>query len=166
MPKEFEISIGEYGSYLFESVVSPQPSADHWESIRAKAEPLVRQLIALNEEMTGGGYKLTGYVKDGKEQLASHQRIAQAQEQLWSVPNVQLKVGDKVWLEDQYILDQNPVPVLFENNHSIAIQRELGWIEKFNRIGTVLKAPDDWEENQDQYQTRKYWLEQADKLGI
>lgn len=58
MPKDFEISIGDYGRMVFELFLEENWSniPDHWNSIKKEALPLVKKLIKLNDKMEGGGY--------------------------------------------------------------------------------------------------------------
>ena len=114
-----ELKIGDYGRALFEQMINSTQTAvlvdgiGHWESIREKAEPLVRELIKLNSEMGGGGYQLVGYTDEtGKQKLPNHKRIRLSQEKLWKVNINELKKGDKIWLLDDepemYIGESDP----------------------------------------------------------
>lgn len=171
-----EIKASEYGMYLFNSMLQKKGStSEHWESIREKAEPLVRELIRLNSEMKGGGYKLTGYVdEDGKEKLTDQQRIKIVQEKLWKVSTLDLKVGDKIWLIDEepemYIRENSPAPVddITAKNVYVTLKDWEDYTQKLVKSKTyfVLRAPDDWNEKEELYSSDEYWLEQADKLGI
>lgn len=105
---DFELTAAQYGSHLFSAMLSDRKNEPkHWASIRAKAEPLVQQLLALNDEMEGGGYVITGVPrkgKDGKKKtvLPAQQRIEQAQERLWGCKAGECKKGDRVWLIHDY----------------------------------------------------------------
>jgi len=88
MTKPMEITVGMYGSCIFESMLkeTPEQMGAHWASIREKAEPLVRELLRLNSEMKPSSYRIIG-LKDasGKEQLSSPQRVRKAQKKLWGI---------------------------------------------------------------------------------
>lgn len=172
-----EIDVDDYGKHLFSSMLEKKGTAgQHWESIRSKAEPLVRELIRLNSEMKGGGYKLVGYKDEsGKEILPDHKRITKAQEELWSVYTADLKVGDRIWLLndcdfEMHIGEQEPGKV--EEVTGKAVYVELYSWEEFtqklpkNKNTKVLRAPKNWEDKEEEYTSDEYWLKQADKLGI
>jgi hypothetical protein len=180
-----EIKIGDYGRMLFENFATAKygPDSDHWDnmpehwrSIAAKAIPLIQQLIALNDEMVvdgkPGGYKLTGHVVAGKKQLTNFERIRQAQKQLWGVQAKKCKEGDLVWLiydHDMYIGQNDPCTVEFKKKGYLGVEvRHMGGyhIDKIPDTEVVLRAPKDWEDNEELYTSDKYWLEQADKLGL
>ncbi len=109
--KPIELTPEQYASHLFSTMLDKSGSGSpHWESIRAKAEPLVRQLIALNDEMKGGGYVITGIEKivNGKTKviLPKHERVRLAREKLWGCTAGDCKKGDCVWRTHDY---DNPV---------------------------------------------------------
>jgi hypothetical protein len=179
--KKMELTVGQYGDHLFEMMVgrgvsNPGYCPDHWESIRAEAEPLVRRLIALNDEMKGGGYSIVGYHgadAGGRKKLPLVERILLAQKKLWLVKAGDLREGDLVWLYkdydiEMYIEENDPVAVTEITKKGVYLDHP------FERHGTyrispdaeVFRAPDDWEEKQHVYQTQDYWVEQADRLGI
>jgi len=166
---EIELGIGEYGRCMFEMIAGKKydlPS--HWESIREKAEPLVRQLIALNAEMNNGGYQLYGYVNsDGKFVLPEHLRIAEARRRLWLVEVGSLKEGDRVWFDDIADIylntDLEPGYVEFMKGDFVYVREEEGIIRRLHSTTKVFKAPDDYGSKD---YSDEYWLEQADKLGI
>lgn len=170
-----EIKIEEYGRHMFSVMTSEPSGSEHWESIRKEAEPLVRQLIALNDKMKGGGYKLTGYIDStGKKKLPDHERIKLAQEKLWKVSTAELEVGDKIWTinEDLEMHIGETEPGTVEDITAKAVYIELrdweDYTQKFgkNKDYFVLRAPKDWDKKEDLYSSDKYWLKQADKLGI
>ena len=171
-----ELTVAEYGRHLFSTMLSKNGSSgEHWESIREKAEPLVRQLIKLNSEMKNGGYNLVGYVDEyGKEKLPDHKRISLTQEKLWKVSTSELKQGDKIWLineePEMYIGETDPAPVdeITDKNVYITLNHWDDYTEKLKNSKSyfVLRAPKDWSKNQELYSSDEYWLEQADKLGI
>ncbi len=184
--KRMEVSVGDYGRMIFEMTIGDGYAGRrddlpvHWASIFDKAEPLVRQLLALNEEMvgeTGKGYKITGYIKEGgKKVRPDHERIQMAQEALWKVKASTLKEGDLIWLLDSdhemYIGENPPVSVQDVSkkcvyvemqgcNYEYTVQVDLG--------DDVLNAPDDWDGEgweQSQKYGDDYWLAKADELGI
>lgn len=167
-----ELKIGDYGKILFEQMVNSN-GIDRWESIREKAEPLVRELIKLNSEMDGGGYQLVGYTDEtGKQKLPNHKRIRLSQEKLWKVNINELKKGDKIWILDDgyemYIGENDPgvVDSVSENHVYLELYNWESYIQKINKKGECLRAPDDWSENEELYSSDRYWLEQADKLMI
>lgn len=174
MQNWYEIDVGAYGRMMFEQMTSANSNnIDHWESIRAKAEPLVRELIKLNEEMKPTGYNILGYSEKGKKKLSKHERIDAAQEKLWKVEASTLKVGDLVWLVDSdhemYIVQSQPCPVEYKKKDTIGVSIDM-WgedvIVKIHKTDEVFKAPADFDEKEELYTSEKYWLKQADKLGI
>ena len=174
MAKKMELEIGEYGGFLFRVMANKPEHMDHWESIRKKAEPLVRELIRLNEEMEGGGYKLVGYAENGgKVKLTNSQRIDYAQEKLWMVSASELKEGDKIWLIDgdidMYIGQEDPGVVDTIKNGAVYVElKGFGdeFISKISKKDKVYRAPKDWDKKEELYSSDEYWLEQADKLNI
>lgn len=170
-----ELTIGDYGKYLFEQMTKDKKhnNSDHWESIRKKSEPLVRELIKLNSEMKGGGYILVGYVDEsGKEKLPDHKRILLAQEKLWNVKVSKLAKGDRVWLNgdepEMYIGQDEPgvVEAVSKEWVYVTLRNWEDYTKKIHTHAEVLRAPKDWMKNEELYSSDKYWLEQADKLGI
>jgi len=176
MTKPKEIAVGDYGRFMFESMLkeTPEQMGKHWASIREKAEPLVRELLRLNSEMKPGSYRIIGY-KDatGKEQLADHQRVKKAQEQLWGVKAGELAETDFLWLLDSdyemHIGEQPPCNIEYIKKDAIGVNVDV-WSNdvtvKISKNTLVLKAPTDWEEKEEVYSSWEYWLEQAAKLGI
>lgn len=169
-----ELKVGEYGRHLFEIMTSKKNSqSDHWESIRKKAEPLVRELIKLNSEMKGGGYQIVGYTDEsGKEKLSEFKRIEMAQDKLWKVKASSLKKGDKVWLfgdePEMYIRETEPGTVEEVGKEWIYVEL-YDWEEytkKIHKHAEVLRAPKDWKKKEELYTSDEYWLKQADKLKI
>lgn len=175
--KKMEMKIGEYAKHLFEIMVGDDRyfggrGPEHWESIRAEAEPLVKQLIALNDKMSNGGYSIVGYKKEGKKVLSKSERIREAQKQLWEVEANTLKVGDYVFYdegEETSYVDDAVGPWKVDDvsikGVYIDVQHCGGWhTAKITKDEKVIKAPDDWDDNG--MYTDEWWLEQADKLGI
>jgi hypothetical protein len=162
-----ELTIEQYGQHLFGAMVGSKNHSppEHWESIRAKAEPLVRQLIALNAEMKGGGYTLVGYTENGKEIKSELERIREAQAQTWLVTASTLKEGDHIWIEEDWVSEEEPSKVEFIRKGKVAVDHH-GELVRLSGYEEVLKAPDDWDDKQELYQSKKFWLEIADKLGI
>lgn len=168
-----EVRIEEYGKMMFQIMTSENSHSEHWESIRKEAEPLVKELIKLNNKMKGGGYKIVGYRDDsGKMNLPTHRRIEIAQEKLWMIKASKLKRGDKIWLfgdePEMHIGEQSPAIVEDVTKEAVYVEMH-DWENYTKKLGKdyeVLKAPKDWEENEDLYSSEKYWLKQADKLGI
>jgi len=160
-----EVSVGDYGRMMFEMLVAEKGNLpEHWQSIQVLAEPLVRQLIALNGQMTNGGYEIHGYVEPGnKKILSKHELIQAAQEKALKFPANKLKIGDRLWLiEDGELdmsFDQDPVAVSdIGNTGSIYVEMQGGYVAQIHPSNLVLKAPDDWDENEDQYRSDDYWL--------
>lgn len=171
-----EIKIGHYGRMMFEIMTGKDSGLQHWESIRARAEPLVRELLRLNEEMKpNGGYQITGYINEkGKKKLSKHERIDLAQQKLWGVPAEELKVGDKVWLpsstdHEMYVGQNSPCPVEFIKGDIVGVEVDM-WgeeiIVKIHKSTKVLRAPNDWKEKEPLYCSDEYWLEQAEKFNL
>lgn len=171
-----EIKVDEFGRYLFSSMLQKKGQAgEHWESIRAKAEPLVRELLKLNAEMKGGGYKLVGYVdENGKKTLSNHQRVEAAQLALWKIPSSDLKTGDRIWLineePEMHINESEPgvVDDITSKGIYVTLHHWEDYTEKIENSKKyfVFRAPKDWDEKEELYTSDEYWLEQADKLGI
>lgn len=177
MTKPMEITIGDYGRFMFESMLkdTPEQMGTHWASIRVKAEPLVRELLRLNSEMKPDGYRLIGYKDEsGKIHLSDHQRVRKAQEQLWGVKAGELTDNDWLWLHDDsdyemHIGEHQPCRIEYIKNDTIGVNVDIRGhdvIIKVSKNTLVLKAPADWEAKEDVYNSWEYWLEQADKLGI
>lgn len=168
-----EISVGQYGHYMFETMCGqPEDMPPHWRSIREKAEPLVAELIRLNDEMKPNGYKLTGQLPGGKIQQTEFNRIRKTQELLWGVEASALN-DDLVWLVDSdyemYIHQDSPCPVEFikkDGTVVVSVGDYRGQVCRLRPTDVVLRAPSDWEENESTYNKKHYWLEQADRLGI
>jgi hypothetical protein len=99
-----EVSVGDYGRMMFEIVHSKKygDMPDHWKSIAKEAKPLVDQLLALNDKMKGGGYKIVGRKIGKKKVLSDSQRIKKAQDKLWLTTADKLEEGDHFWLADHY----------------------------------------------------------------
>ncbi len=169
-----ELTVGDYGSHLFKIMAGKDRSLEHWESIRAKAEPLVRELIRLNSEMSNGGYTIVGYADEkGKSKLSKVERIIEAQKRLWTVKVGKLKEGDRVWVNDgdheMYIGEQSPAPVHDVTKKGVYIEMQgcnYEYIITLSKDAEVLRAPKDWDDKEAVYSSGEYWLEQADKLGI
>lgn len=170
-----EVSIGEYGRMMFEMMNEGRSNLPpHWESIRDEAKPLVAKLIALNDKMNSGGYEIIGLKKNGKKVLSKTQRIAAAQRRLWEEKATGLKEGDKIWLLDDsdhemYIGQDEPVPVIDISRKGIYLEMpgcNDEYIHSICKEEKILKAPRDFNEKQDLYESDEYWLKQADELGI
>jgi hypothetical protein len=167
-----EITIGQYGRMMFEMMTSndARELPKHWASIRAEAEPLVRQLIALNARMSGsgreGGYTLTDYTENGKPVLSAASRIDIAQIRLWGVKGSDLKVGDRVWVNGD--LEESLGYVEFITEHYVCIDMGRDGMTKFHKTQNCLRAPADFRANEDIDDRfgRDYWLARADELGI
>ena len=168
-----EIEIGDYGQIIFEMMVGDTGELpDHWARARHRAEPLVRQLIRLNGELRLG-YELIGYKDDnGKLILSKAQKIDKAQK-TWAVPAKELKIGDQVWLLDSRydnmrIENRQPGTVTHKIKNIITIEILISYgrweAAKIQEKDYVLKAPPDWEKNQDRYSSDEYWLEIYEQL--
>ncbi len=176
MKNNIEINVSDYGKMMFEFAVGirEQYLPKHWASIRKEAEPLVRQLLALNEKMDGGGYEIYGYVKeDGKKKLSVHDRAYLAWVKSWEVSAKTLKEGDYVWLHDDgdypmESLDCQPIEVQIIKGNKIIVEHPENndSIYQISKSDKVLKAPKDWDERQEEYESQEYWLKKADELGI
>jgi hypothetical protein len=173
-----DISIGEYGRMMFTIMTSNnvRDLPKHWASIRAEAEPLVRQLIVLNAKMTEnsreGGYVLTGYTENGKFVLSNQERIDAARERLWGVKADILKIGDRVWPDtDELSIDPDmcyPATVEYIKGDHVFVIYDEDRISRIRKSETVIAAPADYgsdEEMEDRF-GRDYWLARADELGI
>jgi hypothetical protein len=176
-----EITIGDYGCMIFEMMTGQsrlRNMPEHWASIAKEATPLVEQLLALNQKMKSreGGYSIVGYKdKTGKVVRSEHERISMAQKKSWCATAGELKEGDLFWVNDgrsdieMYIGQDDPVQVDEITKKGVYFEMQHCGGEHTEKIGLdtkVLKAPADFEEKEDLYTSKKYWLEQADKMGI
>lgn len=160
-----ELKVKEYAALLFENMLNTNNTGlEHWESIRAEAEPLVRQLVALNSKMKGGGYQLYGFKVDDKPVLARHQRVSEAQRRTLGVQAGTLKPGDRCWVGEMSIGFDYPATVLTIEKDTVAIEVEEDRLYRAHKTETVYKAPDDFEDEWDVEDD--YWVKIADKLGI
>lgn len=159
-----EVSIGDYGRMIFEMTVGEKYAdpPEHWASIMAEAEPLVRQLIALNQKMTvdgkPGGYKIHGYTEKvkGKKRkvLSDHEKIRAAQRQLLVAAGT-LQEGDMFWLFDNddhemYVEQDDPLTVEEVTKKGVYFEMShLGGhhTERIDLKEKVLKAPDFFKEH-------------------
>jgi hypothetical protein len=165
-----EVSVGDYGRMIFEMMVAEKHLPDHWQSIKAEAEPLVRKLLALNAKMSNGGYEIHGHNDKGKKVLSAHEKIKAAQSRCL-VPARDLREGDRFWLFDDYndtFNDDHPFVVEDVTKRGIYYEaRHLGGrhTERIDSTEMILKAPDcfknDDEHNdrkQREFRSDKYWL--------
>jgi hypothetical protein len=171
-----EISIGDYGRMMFEIMNGKyKDMPEHWQSISKEAEPLVKQLLALNAKMTNGGYEIIG-VKDekGKKKLSKFERIQKAQKE-WEVSASTLKEGDQIWLlsaysdHEMYIGQDDPVTVQDVTKKGVYVEMQgcnYEFTECVRLTDKVLKAPADFDNREELYTSDEFWLEIADKLGI
>ena len=166
-----EISIGDYGRMMFEMVAAEkgEDMSDHWKSIKEKAQPLVQQLIALNQYL---GYEIVGQLEGKKRKLSKLDRIREAQKKLWGVKAGKCKIGDLVWEieeHDMIVGTNDPCLVEFKKQDCIIIEvPHMGGehLEKIFDPDVVLRAPKDWKENEELYSSDEYWLGKADELNI
>lgn len=168
-----EVTIGDYGRMMFEMMTGKyKDMPEHWRSIYGKAEPMIRQLVELNNEMKGGGYRIVGYIKDGKKVLSGWEAVRLAQKRLWGAKIGDLKIGDLVWLledHDMCIGSNDPCPIEYIHKNYVAVEvPHMGGehIEKIHPTEIVLKAPDDWKEKEMLYTSDSYWVDKANELGI
>ncbi len=171
MDKKFEVSIGDYGRMMFEMMTNSGEyhMPKHWSGIKDRAEPLVRELLRLNDEM---GYEIIGYHDEkGRKKISKRERIRQAQKKMWLVKANTLEERDRVWLDDSdyemYISEDQPCPVEYVKDEYVAVDtdRQYGIVRVW--VGDkVFKAPNDWDEQRKMYVTDEYWLEQAERLGL
>jgi hypothetical protein len=174
-----EISVGNFGKYMFESMTTDGKLSEHWESIAKEARPLVMKLIALNDKMVKdgkpSGYEIYGYkpTPKSKKKLSKTKRISLAQE-CWKVRADALNEGDKFWTTgcsdiEMYVTQDDPVSIMditktkvyFEMSHCGGSHTECIELSEM-----VLKAPDDFDEKKAIYQSEEFWLKKADELGI
>ena len=162
--KIMEVTFGDYGRMMFENMLNPGRQIPHWESIRAEAEPLVRQLVELNSKMSTGGYQLYGHI-NGKEVFRKSDYASEAIKLTWGVPVSKLKKGDLVCvtcndvtpmsLEDHLRIDAIGDRYIYgDNGYALDID------------DMAIKIPDDWDENYKQYISEKYWLDIAKEKGV
>lgn len=165
-----EINVAAYGKIMFEMMTSEYKDLPkHWQSIYVKAEPLVKELIRLNNEMSNGGYEIYGCKNNlGEPILSKWDKINKAQKQLWGIKANKLKKGDLVWLIDNDMtIQENPCHVEYKHKDYVAVEiPHLNYVEKVRLDEVVLKAPSDWNEKKQLYTSDNYWLEQAAKLGL
>lgn len=175
-----QLSIGDYGKFLFELMLGPKKDlSKHWQSIADEARPLVQKLLELNQKMSTGGYELYGYLKDGKMVDPNWIRIFNAQAKTWQVPANSLKEGDLIWIPNEYSQFEfdSPLEVAEITKKSILLVRPGQSLEdndlratdgpvRISLNDTVFKVPEDFEENQEQYESGDYWLALANAYGI
>lgn len=175
-----EVSIGDFGRMIFEMMTEDKRMPnfekhipDHWASIADEAKPLVEQLLALNEKMPNGGYDIVGH----NQTMTQMERIEKAQIKLLGIPAKEVKPGEGVWkindngpLEGQYPFEDGPNAIMdHENDGTIYFSTRI-WSEDVmiptsgNEI--VIREPDDYEDDPGKYATAKFWLKEAEKLGI
>lgn len=174
MSDKMEISVGDYGRFLFENLVGTRKdhSNRQWEAIRAEAEPLVRQLLALNEKLEYP-YELTGYHTQGKKKLSRFEKIRLAQDKELTVRVSQLREGDEVWLVepdfDMEVDGRSTVFVKEITENSVYVEHphvRLGGTYRMPKTSQekVLRKPADW------YVLRMdeddYWLKRAEEMGL
>ena len=168
-----EITVGDYGRMMFEAMTSKKSDIKHWDSIRDEAKSLVNQLLALNEKMEGGGYKIIGTV-NGKKNLSDYERIELAQQKMWTVKAKTLKDGDYIWCGDgdgsmMTPGTDGPAKVVEVTKKNVYVEIRGCNFEFITQIGLdeeVIKAPKDFFDKEEQYESDEWWLEQADRLGI
>ena len=167
-----EVSVGDYGRMMFEMMVGEKHLPDHWESIKAEAEPLVRKLLALNAKMSSGGYEIHGYSDKGKTVLSVQEKVEAAQRR-FLIPASELQEGDSFWLfdnqEHEMYVGQDD-PFIVEDVTKKGIYYEASHLggrhtERIDPDEKVLKAPDcfkNFDENNDRKQREftsdEYWL--------
>jgi hypothetical protein len=169
---KMEIKIGDFGRMIFEMCLERKHGhmPDHWKSILPDALPLVKALLDLNDKMPGGGYTIVGIVKEGKRIRSKSQRIGLAMCRAWQVRASTLVKGDRVWLHKDDEIPMEPLfdsPVAVEMIHEgrILVSHPQGRRAGVYEVGAcddVLKAPPDWEDNEE-YRSEQYWLKKADE---
>lgn len=174
MTQKTEVSIGEFGRMIFEMTVErPEYASAHWRSIQNEALPLVKQLLALNKKMDRP-YEIIGLERDnGMKTLSQMERIKLAQIKLWGRKVGELKVGDQIWLYDNfdhemYVTQDYPVRIVDRTDKFVYVEMRgcnFEFILNLKHDKLVLLAPKDFEED-GPYTQREYWLNQADELGI
>lgn len=156
-----DIQIGDYGRMIFEQMLhagrNPMPLS-HWESIRKEAEPLVRQLLALNSKMKGVEYKIRGRY-DGQEHYSDDEKIRKMINELLGVSAQTLKPGDIVC----------DTPECDVSEHDLDSQTEVDAIgrcgvylsngQSLDPYDTIIKIPDDWHDKREEYTSPKFWLD-------
>lgn len=150
--KMMEVSIGDYGRMIFEIVHGEKfnQMPEHWQAIAKEAKPLIDQLLALNDKMPNGGYRIVGRKVKGKKQKSKRERILEAQKRLWEVEASTLKEGDLVWLHANYDHEMHvgqEEPVLVEDITAKGVYVEMPHCggrhtERIDPTEKVLKAPD------------------------
>ena len=173
---DFEVTLGQYGRMIFE-IMAGKPDdhmPEHWKSIEAEARPLVLQLLAINNKMSNGGYNIHGQYVNGKKVLSKQERIGRAMWHDWNTPAPNLKMGDRLWVSHGDIemdpFGEEPAPVEYikgeGNERVVGIDRGRDGVYKLGPCDKVLKAPSDYDDREDEYQSDDYWLKRADVLGI
>ena len=178
-----EVTVGDYGRMIFEMCLAREgyEPPDHWKSIMERAKPLCEQLLALNAEMVVDGkplgYKISGYKdKRGKVVLSAGERVRKARDVMLGIPAKNTKKGDLIWLVGtivgMYFGEQDPVPVELKTKQFVLIEHPCasrgsgGESLKIPLNQRVLKAPHDWEDEEDKYLTDEFWLSEAQRLGF
>jgi len=163
-----EISVGDYGRMIFEMTVAEKYGnnlPEHWQSILAEAEPLVRKLLELNKKMTvdgkPGGYRIHGYIEKvkGKKKkvLSDHQKIREAQRRVL-VEAKTLQEGDRFWLFENYDFEMyvgQDDPLVVSEVTKKAVYFGMSHMggghhtESISLTEKVLKAPDFFKEEEE-----------------
>jgi hypothetical protein len=111
--------------------------------------------------------------KSLKMKLFEYKRIEKIQKLLWEIKAQKLIVGDKIWINNSdhkmYIGEQDPVNVIDITKNGVYIEMHgcgSNYIIKLNKQELVLKAPEDFNENENIYIERQYWLEKAKEYGV
>lgn len=176
MNNKTEIYVGDYGRIMFEMMTGVSKYVpDHWKSIQAEAEPLVRQLLELNKKMSGGGYEIYGYAfsneKVENKALSRSEKIRIAQESC-QIPASELEEGDLFWhFEDQTFMEDEPLEV-FEKTTKGVYYEVNNYSRRINLDEKVMLAPDcfasnydeDKYEEQQEFMSEEYWLKKYEEL--
>ncbi len=173
-----EIDVGNYGRMIFELVLSNkcQTCPKHWESIMDKAKPLVKELLALNDEMKVDGreskYTITGQVGE-KYFMTESEKIETAMQKTLEVSVEQLKEGDFVF--NTFSTNHSLIEVVYNNElaHVVEITKKgiyLGirlYSEDLVKFFPFSISPTFYKYKQ-KYEDKgsDFWLKKAHKLGL
>lgn len=171
MSKE-EIDVSIWGQMLFHIVTTEDCIPPHWESIREEAKPLVEKLLALNEKMSDGGYKIIGLVKktkSGKKKktISSHEKADLARIHDLEIEASKLEEKDWVWLVNDYDCPTEDVwgdtaeEVYEVTKKGVYIDRGRAGIYLIDKKDKVFKKPNNWTDEMDQ---EEYWVKRYEEL--
>jgi hypothetical protein len=140
-----EIDVGNYGRMIFELVLSNNKYCpEHWKSIIDKAEPLVKELLALNDEMKVDGheskYTIVGQIGE-KYFMTKSEKIETAMQKTLEISVEQLKEGDFVF--NTFLPNHSLIEAVYNSElaHVVEITKKGRWVAYYTTRDYVGKKP-------------------------